>query len=118
MVQEVVGLSLERIRSNRKDRVGQFSIFVAIVQLPDAHVSCRMNLGVVGRPIVDPDIFYLHALEVDFPGRPGIFIASAGASVIESRDKQPVLALLLNHTSCHFGHEADRVVPRGWVHPE
>ena len=113
MVQEVVGLRLQRVASHRHDRVGEFGIFVAVVQLADAHVARAVHFAVVGRAIVDADVLDLHALEIELAGRPGVFVAAAGAAMIVSRDDQAVLALRLDNAPRHLGDEIDRVVPGG-----
>ncbi len=111
MVQEIVGLGFERIRADSKDGIGQLGILVTVVQLADAHVARGMDLRVIGRAIVDPDVLDLHALEIELPGRPGVFIAAAGTTMVEGRDDKAVLALLLDHAPRDLGDKIQRIVP-------
>ena len=116
MVQEVVRLRFERVGAHGDDRVGELGVFVAIVEFAHAHVARRMDLRVVGRPIVDADVLDLHAVEVELAGGPGILVAAAGTAVVERRDDEAVFALLLDDTPRDLGDEPKRVVPRGRVH--
>ena len=116
VVEEVVGLGLERIGADRDDRVGEFGVLVAIVEFADAHVAGRVNLGVVGRAIVDADVLDLHRAEIELAGAPGVFVAAAGAAVIERRDEQAVLALVVDHRGGHARDEIERVVPARRLH--
>ena len=70
VVQEIVGLRLQRVGADRDDRVGEFGVFVAVVELAHAHVARAVHLAVVGRAIVDADVLDLHALEIELAGRP------------------------------------------------
>ena len=45
MVEEIVGLRLERVGADGNDRVGELGILVAIVQLAHAHVAGGMDLA-------------------------------------------------------------------------
>ena len=95
MIEEIVGLRLERVGADRDNRVGKLGILVAVVQLAHAHVAGGMDFGVVGRPVVDADILDLHRAEIELAGAPGVLVAAAGAAMIERRDEEPVLALSL-----------------------
>ena len=95
VVEEIVGLGLERVGADRDDGVGELGILVAVVEFADAHVARGMDLGIVGRPVVDADVLDLHRPEIELAGAPGVLVAAAGAAVIEGRDEQPVLALSL-----------------------
>ena len=116
VVQEVVGLGLERVGADGHDRVGELGVFVAVVQLAHAHVARSVNLAVVGGPVVDPDVLDLHRLEIELAGAPCVLVAAAGAAVVEGRDEQPVLALLLDHPGGDLGHQGQRVVPGSRLH--
>ena len=116
MVQEVVGLGLQGVRSDRHDRVGEFSVLVAIVELAYSHIASRMHLGVVSRPIVNADVLDLHCAEVELSRAPCIFVAAAGPAVIESRNVQAVLALGVDHRCRHARNKVERVVPAGRLH--
>ena len=111
VVQEVVGLGLERVGADGDDRVGQLGVFVAVVQLAHAHVAGGVDLAVVGRAVVDPDVLDLHRLEIELAGAPGVLVAAAGPAMVEGRDEQPVVALLLDHPGGDLGHQRQGVVP-------
>ena len=70
-----------------------------------------MYLRIVGWAVVDPHILDLHALEIELAGRPGVFVAAAGPAVVEGRDDQPILALLLDHAPRDLGDQIERIVP-------
>ena len=95
VIEEIVGLGFERVGADRHDGVGELGILVAVVQFADAHVAGGMDLGIVGRPVVDADVLHLHGAEIELAGAPGVFVAAAGAAMVEGRDEQPVLALSL-----------------------
>ena len=84
VIEKVIGLRLERVCTDRNDCVGKFGIFVAIVQLSDTHIACRVNLGIVCWTIVDANILDLHRAEIELSGAPGILVAAPGAAVVES----------------------------------
>ena len=111
VVEEVVGLGLERVGADRHDGVGELGVLVAVVELAHAHVAGGVDLGVVGRAVVDADVLDLHRLEVELAGAPGVLVAAAGAAVVEGRDEEAVLALLLDHRDGHARHEVERVLP-------
>ena len=116
VVEEVIGLGFERVCSDRDDRVGEFSVLVAIVEFANAHVAGRVDLGVVGWAIMDPNVLDLHRPEIELSRAPGVFVAAAGAAVIEGRDEQAVLALGVDHRRRHARHEVERVVPARRLH--
>ena len=116
VVQEVVGLGLERVGADREDRVGELGVLVAVVELADAHVAGGMDLGIVGGAIVDADVLDLHRPEIELAGAPGVLVAAAGAAVIEGGDEQAVLALLVDHRGGHARDEVERVVPARRLH--
>ena len=60
VIEEIIGLGFERVGADGDDGVREFGILVAIVEFADAHVARRMNLGIVGRTIVDADVLDLH----------------------------------------------------------
>ena len=112
VVQEVVGLGLERVGADGHDRVGELGVFVAVVELAHAHVAGGVDLAVVGRAVVDPDVLDLHRLEIELAGAPGVLVAAAGAAMVEGRDEQPVVALLLDHPGGDLGHQRQARRPR------
>lgn len=116
MVQEIVGLGLQGIGAYDDDRVGKLRVLVAVVELADAHVARGVDLGVVGRTVVDPDVLHLHGAEVELAGAPGVLIAAAGTAVIESGDEKPVLALIADDLAGDAGDEVERIVPGGRRH--
>ena len=83
MVQEIIGLSLQRIASSRNDRVRKLGVLIAIVELANAHVAGRMHLRIIGRAIVDADVLDLHRGEIELAGAPGVFVTAACAAMIE-----------------------------------
>ena len=85
MAEEVVGLRLQRIGADGDDGVGKLGVFIAVVQLAHAHVACAVHFAVIGRAIVDPDVLDFHALEIELAGRPGVFVAAAGAAMVVIR---------------------------------
>ena len=116
VVQEVVGLGLERVGADRHDRVGELRVLVAVVQLAHAHVARGVDLAVVGRAVVDADVLDLHGTEIELAGAPGVLVAAARTAMVEGGDEQAVLALLLDHPGGDLGHERERVVPGGRLH--
>ena len=64
MIEEIVGLSFERIGADGDDRVGKLRILVTIVEFADAHVARCMHLGIVSRAVVDADVLDLHRAEI------------------------------------------------------
>ena len=87
MVEEVIGLGLQGVCSDCDDRVGEFSVLIAIVEFANPHVAGRVHLGVVSRPIVNPNVLDLHRAEIELSRAPGVFVAAAGSAVIEGRDE-------------------------------
>jgi hypothetical protein len=63
VVEEVVGLGLERVGADRHDGVGEFGVLVAVVELAHPHVAGGVDLRVVGRAVVDADVLDLHRFE-------------------------------------------------------
>ena len=106
----------KRVRSDRYDRVGEFSVLIAIVEFANPHIASRMHLGVVSWPIVNADVLDLHGAEIELSRAPCIFIAAAGPAVIESRNVQAVFALGVDHRRRHARHEVERVVPARRLH--
>ena len=88
MVEEIVGLRLQRIAADGDDGVGQLGVLIAIVEFADAHVARRMHLGIIGRAIVDADVLDLHRAEIELAGAPGVLIAAARAAMVEGGDEQ------------------------------
>ncbi len=113
VVQKEVRLRLERVRPDHEDRVGQAVILVAVVQLADAHVAGGMDLGVVGRAIVDAAVLDLHRLEVELARAPGVLVAAGRAAMVEHRDEEVVLVVLVDHTGGHTRDEVKRILPAG-----
>jgi hypothetical protein len=62
VIEEIVGLGLQRVRADRDDCIGELRVLVAVVELAHAHVARSVHFGVVGRPVVDPDVLDLHAI--------------------------------------------------------
>ena len=116
VVQEIVGLGLERVRADGEDRVRELGVLVAIVELADAHVARRVDLRIVGGAIVDADVLHLHRAEIELSGAPGVLVAAAGAAMIEGGDEEPVLALLVDHRGRDARDEVERVVPARRLH--
>ena len=116
MIEEIVGLRLERVGADDDDSVREFGILVAVVQLADAHVAGGMDLRVVGRPIVDADVLHLHGAEIELAGAPGVLISAASTAMIEGRHEEPVLALLVDHGGRHSRDEIERVLPARRLH--
>ena len=116
MVQEIVGLGFERVGADRNDGVGQFGILVAVVQFAHAHVARGMNFGIVGGPVMDADVLDLHRPEIELARAPGIFVAAAGAAVIEGGDEQAVLAHVIDDRDGHARDQIERIVPAGRLH--
>ena len=116
VVQEVVGLGFERVGADGDDRVGELGVLVAVVEFADAHVAGGVDLGIVGRAVVDADVLDLHGAEIELAGAPGVLVAAAGAAVVEGGDEQPVLALLVDHRDGDARDEVERVVPARRLH--
>ena len=116
MIQEVVGLRLKGVGTDRDDGIGQFRVFVAVVELAHAHVARGVDLGIVGRTIVDPDVLDLHRSEVELAGAPGVFVAAARAPVVECGNEQAILALIVDDCDGDARDEIERVRPTGWLH--
>ena len=64
--------------------VGEFGVFVAVVQLADAHLARGVALGVVRRPVVDAHHRRLERREHQLAGAPGVLESAAGAAVVEA----------------------------------
>jgi hypothetical protein len=111
VIEEVIRLRFQRVAADGDDGVGQFGVLVAIVQLADAHVARRMHLRIIGRAIVDADVLHLHGAEIELADAPGVLIAAARAAMVEGRDEQPLLALVLDDRRRDASHEIERVVP-------
>ena len=116
VVQEIVGLRLERVGADGEDRVGELGVLVAIVELADAHVARRVDFGIVGGAIVDADVLHLHGAEIELAGAPGVLVAAAGAAMVEGGDEEAVLALLVDDGGRDARDEVERVVPAGRLH--
>jgi hypothetical protein len=116
VVQEVVGLGFERIGAHGHDRIGEFRVLVAVVQFTHAHVAGRMDFGIVGRPVVDADVLHLHSTKIKFPGAPGIFVAAAGAAVIERRDEQAIFTHAVDDADRDARNQIERIVPTCGLH--
>ena len=112
VIEKIVGLGLVGVGADREDGVGKLGVFVAVVELANAHVTRGMHLGIVGWTVVDADVLDLHGLEVELAGAPRILVAAAGATVVEGRDEEVVLTpRLLEHGNRHTRDEVKRVVP-------
>ena len=116
VVEEVVGLGLERVGADRNDRVGELGVLVAVVEFAHAHVAGRVDFGIVGGAVVDADVLDLHGAEIELAGAPGVLVAAARAAVVEHGDEQPVLALLLDDRRGDARDEVERIVPGGRLH--
>ena len=68
--------------------VGQFRVFVAVVELADAHLARGVALGVVRRPVVDPHHRRLERREHQLAGAPGVLEAAPGAAVVEAIEQR------------------------------
>ena len=101
---------------DRDDRIREFGVLVAVVEFANAHVAGRVDFRIVGRTIVDADVLDLHRAEIELAGAPGVFVSAAGAAVIERRDEQAVLALVVDHRRRHARDEIERVVPTCRLH--
>ena len=113
VVEEQVGLGLEGIGADQEDRVGERVVLVAVVQLADAHVAGRVHLGVVGRPVVNPAVLDLHRAEIELARAPGVLVAAGRAAVVEHRDVEIVLVVLVDVAGGDPGNQIERIVPRG-----
>ena len=116
MVQEIIGLGFQRVRADRDDGVGEFGVFVAVVEFAHAHVARGVHLGIVGRSIVDADVLHLHGTEIELAGAPGVLIAAAGTAVIVGRDEQPILAHFVDHADGDARNQIERIVPACRLH--
>ncbi len=116
VIEEIVCLGLQCIGADRDDRVGQFGILVAVVQLADAHIAGTVDFRVIGRAVVDTDVLDLHGLEIELARAPGVFVAASGAAMIEGRNDQSVLTLLLDDLRRHAGNKIERIVPARRLH--
>ena len=116
VVEEIIGLGLERIGADRDDGVGEFGVLVAIVEFADAHVAGGVDLGVVGGAVMDADVLDLHRAEIELAGAPGVLVAAAGPAVIESGDEQRHPRPGRRQPGGHARHEVERVVPARWLH--
>ena len=116
VVEEIVGLGLERVGADRDDGVGELGVLVAVVEFAHAHVAGGVDLGIVGRTIVDADVLDLHGAEIELAGAPGVLVAAAGAAVIEGGDEQSVLAHVVDHRDGDARDEIERVVPARRLH--
>ena len=116
MIEEVVGLGFERVGADREDGVGEFGILVAVVEFADAHVARRVDLGIVGRAIVNADVLDLHRAEIELARAPGVLVAATGAAMVEGRDEEAVLTLLVDDRNRDPGDEVERIVPARRLH--
>ena len=116
MVEEVVGLGFERVGADRDDGVGKFGILVAIVEFANAHVAGGVDFGIVGRPVMDADVLDLHRSEIELAGAPGVFVAAAGAAMVEGGDEQTVLAHVVDDGDRDTRDEIQRIIPAGRLH--
>jgi len=116
MIQEVIGLGLERVGAHSNKRVGKLGIFVAIVELAHAHVAGGVDFRIISRPIVNPDILHLHGAEVELASAPGVFITAAGAAMVEGRDEHAIFAHVIHHCDRHARDEVERIVPARRLH--
>ena len=111
VVEEVVGLTFQRVAAPGDQRVGQFGILIGVVELADPHVAGRVHLGIVGGAVVDADILDLHRPEIELAGRPGVLVAAARAAMVEHRHDQIVLALFGDDPRRHAGDEVIGILP-------
>jgi hypothetical protein len=116
VIQEVVGLGFERIGADGNNRVGEFGVFIAVVQLANAHVASRVHLRVVGGAIVNPNVLHLHGAEIELAGAPGVFVTATGAAMIEGRNKQAVLAHVVDYSDRDTRDEIKCVIPARRLH--
>ena len=116
MVQEIVGLGFERVGPDGHDGVGKLGIFVAIVQFAHAHVAGGMDLGIVGRPVVNPDVLHLHGAEIELAGAPGVFVAAAGSAVVKGGDEQSVFPHVVDDRDGDARDQIERIVPARRLH--
>ena len=87
VVEEIVGLRLQRIGAHRNDSVGKLRVLITIIEFTHAHVARGMDFGVIGWTIVDADVLYLHGTEVELASAPSILVAATGTPVVESGDE-------------------------------
>ena len=116
VIEEIVGLRFERVGAHRDDRIREFGVLVAIVEFADAHVARRVDLGIVGRTIVDANVLDLHSSEIELSGAPGVLVSAARAAMIERGDEQAIFALIRDHRRRNARDEIERVVPTGRLH--
>jgi hypothetical protein len=116
VVEEVVGLGLERVGADDEDGVGDLRVLVAVVELSDAHVAAGMDLRVVGRAVVDADVPHLHCLEVELAGAPGELVAAARPAVVGAGDDERVLVAVGDDPRRYACDEVERVVPTRRLH--
>ena len=111
VIEKQVGLRFERVGTDDHNRVGEPIVRVGVIELIDAHVAAGVHLGIVGRAVVDPAVLHLHRLEVELAGAPGVFIAAGRAAMVEHRDEQVVLVVLVDHARRDSGDQVEGVVP-------
>ena len=111
VVEEQVGLGFERIGADDHDRVGEPVVLIGVVQFVDAHVARGVHFGIVGRAVVDAAVLHLHRLEVELAGAPGVLVAAGRAAMVEHRDEEVVLVVLVDHARRDARHEIERIVP-------
>src|SRR5487761_1112538 len=117
MTEEVICLRLKRVGSDSEDGVREFGVLVAVVEFADPHVARRMNLRIVGGPVVNPDVLDLHALEVELARGPGILVTAARAAMVIGGDDDTILTLFLDDSARDLGDKPEGVVPRRRVEP-
>ena len=116
VIEEVIGLSFERIGADRDDGVGELGVLVAVVEFAHAHVAGGMYLRIVGGAIVDADVLHLHGAEIELAGAPGVLVAAAGATVIVGRDEQAVFAHVVDDADGDASDEIECIVPTRRLH--
>ena len=80
-------MGFQTIGADDEERVGEFGILITVVQFAHAHVARGMDLGVVGRPIMDADVLDLHGAEIELAGAPGVLVSAASAAMVEGGDE-------------------------------
>ncbi len=114
--EEVVGLVLVGVVADRPDHVGEFGVFVAVVELEYAHVTVAEAFGVVRRTVMDAYRRGLDTGEDQLAGAPGVLETSTGAPVIKHGHSDFVWTIFVQNFFDHATINLEGVVPGG-VHP-
>ena len=110
--EKIIGLGLVGVVADGPEHVSHFRIFVAVVQLVDAHVAGGVTLGVVGRTIMNAHLLRLQTGEDQLAAAPGIFITTAGAAVVEEVEINFIRTVFIENLLGEPGVECQCVLPR------